>query len=402
MALDMTTADAILKELYPDDVLKNLTYQNHPFFAMVPKMENFVGDAMVVPVTIGNPQGRSATFATALANKGNSTVKKFVITHAKDYMLCSVDNLTIITSQDKKGGFTDALKYENDNGIASLSHSLASSLFRNGGGSIGRVGAVSTTSLTLLDINDIVNFDVGMELTTSTTDGTSGSAYTGTATVTDVDRNTGILTTDTNWATQISSIAVNDYIFVAGDFGAKLKGLAAWLPMTAPSATSFFSLDRTTDSSRLAGVRVLATEVAGLPLAEKLLFGAVKLAREGGSPDHCFVNYETFRDLEIELRTGVQYSDVEVAGVGFSGINLRGPKGTIKVIPDQDCPSNRAYMLTMSTWKLCSAGPAVQILDRDGRVSREASSDAYETRMAFYGNLACNAPGWNAVIDLTA
>ena len=74
MALDMTTADAILKELYPDDVLKNLTYQNHPFFAMVPKMENFVGDAMVVPVTIGNPQGRSATFATALANKGNSTV----------------------------------------------------------------------------------------------------------------------------------------------------------------------------------------------------------------------------------------------------------------------------------------------------------------------------------------
>jgi len=286
-----------------------------------------------------------------------------------------------------------------NNGLAALSHSIASALFRNGGGAIGKVGTLAATSIVLDDVNDVVNFEVGMELELAATDGTSGSVLTGTITVTDIDRDSGTLTTDATSA--IGSAAEGNWIFVEGDFGAKLKGLNAWIPDSTPGATSFFGLDRTTDATRLGGVRIAATDVTGLPLEEKILHGCARLAREGARPDTCFVSYEKFRDLEISLSSKVQYSDVESAGVFFTGISIRGPKGTVKVVPDQNCPNDRAYILTMDTWKLNTAGPAVQILDRDGRMLREASSDAYECRMAFYGNLSTCAPGWNAVIDLS-
>lgn len=399
MALDMTTADALLKEAYQPDAMKNLTYKDNPFYAMVPKDENFVGDTRVVPLTIGNPQGRSSVFATALAAKGESLVKKFNITHKRDYSLVTIDNLTILATAGKEGAFVEAASYEINNGINALVHSISSALFRNGGGSIGRVGSSAATSITLKEVNDVVNFEVDMVIEVASTDGTSGSLRTGTVTISDIDRDTGVLTTDAT--STIGSLADDDYIFCDGDFGVKLSGLAAWVPDSAPSSTSFYGLDRTTDVTRLGGVRIASTDVTGLPLEEKILHACARLGREGARPDTCFVSYEKFRDLEISLSSKVQYTDVEKAGVGFSAISIRGPKGTVKVIPDQSCPNNRAYVLTMDSWKLCTAGPAVQTLDRDGKMLREAAADAYEVRIAFYGNLACFAPGWNAVIDLS-
>jgi hypothetical protein len=402
MAFDLTTGDAILKELYPNDVLKNLTYKDHPFLQMVPKFEKFTGDSMVVPLTIGNPQGRSATFSTAVTNKGNSTVKKFVVTHARDYSLASIDNLMIEVSKDSAGSFAQAFKFEVDNAINSLSHAVARDLFRSGSGSIGRVatsGGLGATSITLQNIEEVVNFEVGMELKLDSVDG-GGTVHTGSVTVTDVNRDTGVLTTDATSA--IGSAADGDYIFQEGDYDAKLKGLAAWLPTSAPGSTAFFGLDRTTDTTRLAGVRIASTDVDGLPIEEKLQHAASRAAREGGSPDVCLVNYENFRNIEISLGSKAVYDRVPEGGVwGWNGLTMRGPKGPVKVVPDQNCPPGVAYLLTLSTWMLASPGPAIKILDRDGKLLRESTSDAYEVRMAFYGNLVCKAPGWNAVVDLT-
>ena len=238
-----------------------------------------------------------------------------------------------------------------------------------------------------------------MELKLDSADG-GGTVHTGSITVTDVNRDTGVLTTDATSA--IGSAAVGDYIFQEGDYDAKLSGLAAWVPSTAPGATSFFGLDRTTDVTRLAGIRIASSTVSGLPIEEKLQVAASRLAREGGSPDVILINYENFRDLEISLGSKVVYDRApEGAVVGWNGLTIRGPKGPIKVVPDQSCPPNRAYVLTLSTWKLGSPGPAIKVLDRDGKLIRESAADAYEVRIAFYGNLGCLAPGWNSVVDLS-
>lgn len=403
MALNMTNFDAALKELYAGDALKNLTYQKHPFLSMVPKSERFFGDQMVIPVTYGNPQGRSATIGTAITNKGNSSLTKFVVTRVKDYSVASIDNETILASSSNEGAFIDALKYEVDNAANELSNSIAKGLFGNLGGALGQVGSVGGTVLTLKSIDDIVNFEVGMEIVSAETDGTSGSVQTGSATITRVDRSAGQLTTDSNWTTQMSALDADDYLFQQGDFGLKISGLAGWIPNTTPTATTFFGVNRALDPVRLGGLRVPSSGtngVTGLPIEEKIQTALSRLAREGGQPDTVLMNHADFLDLEISLGSKAVYDSVPSGGeVGWKSIKVHGPAGPCKVVADRFCPRNRIYCLQMNTWKLASIGPAVRMLDRDGKVLRESTSDAYEVRLGSYLNLTCNAPGWNAVID---
>lgn len=97
----------------------------------------------------------------------------------------------------------------------------------------------------------------------------------------------------------------------------------------------------------------------------------------------------------------VQYIDLKTeVDVGFRGIVVNGPRGPIKVIADQDCPADKAYLLQLDTWKLLSRGQAPQILNMDGLDKlRDASADSIELRVGYYGQLSCSAPGYNCAIS---
>ena len=278
-------------------------------------------------------------------------------------------------------------------------------MYGTGSGSIGRIAASTTIAspvIELSDEEDVTNFEVGQTLVLSTTDG-SGTVKAGTATVVGVDRDAGTVTLNDDIDNLVATAAVNDYIFVQGDYDSKIKGLRAWLPDSAPAATPFFGVDRTSDSSRLAGIRV---DGSNLPIEEALIKGANRVAREGGRPDHVFMSFSKFNDLVNSLGSKVQYVQEQVkAGqgyVGFQTIMIHGPRGAIKVIPDQNCPSDRAFMLQMDVWKLYSLGKCPRILDTDGlKMLRESSADAVEIRVGYYAQLGCRAPGFNANIKLS-
>ena len=185
-----------------------------------------------------------------------------------------------------------------------------------------------------------------------------------------------------------------------GDYDAKIKGLDAWLPSTAPASTdSFFSVDRSSDTTRLGGIRF---DASSLPLEEGLIGAAARVAREGGKPDVCFVNYSNFADLEKALGSKVSYVEKNIKPeIGFRGILIHGPRGPINVIPDQNCPNGVAYMLQMDVWKLYSLGKAPKILDSDGlKFLRESTADAVEARVGYYAQLGCRAPGFNVRVGL--
>jgi len=89
------------------------------------------------------------------------------------------------------------------------------------------------------------------------------------------------------------------------------------------------------------------------------------------------MSYTKFSDLEKALGSKVQYIDVKAnAEVGFRGIQINGPRGPIRCIPDQNCPSDRAFMLQMDVWKLYSLGKAPK-MSRDV-VSKKAQSPALD------------------------
>ena len=349
------------------------------------KKQEKMGKALVVPVVIGNTPGRSSTFSNAVSAKGSSDARKFVVTPAKDYALATIDNLEIETSKDKKGGIVDMLKLNVDGALDAVANSLSQSLFGDGTGVIGHVSAVAALVVTLTDIEKIVNFEIGQVIVTA-----SG---THTGTVAAIDRSAGKFT----MAAGGTIVTADTNIFVAGDENNKLVGLAGWLPYVAPvSGDSFFSLDRSVDVTRLAGVRYDGSAIT----IEKALLNGAAIAREGGRPDLCLVNFAKFEELVQVLGAQVRFKDVKGAHYGFEALTIRGPKGPIKVIADANAPDDYAFMLDMRSWKLASTGPAVHILDRDSKVMRESTTDAYEVRVASYSQLVCDAPGWNGVIKL--
>ena len=402
MALDIVSFSAALKQHYPDWKIENLVYQSNPFMALVPKYEQFGGEVLKMPLIYGNPQNRSASFSTANGQTSTSALKAFLLTRASDYSIAEISNEVILASEGDANAFLRAATVEIDGALHALGRSVATKLFRSGSGSIGKVssytGATKTIVLTVAE--DIVNFEVGMVLQGSTADG-GGSTKAGTSKIVTVDRISGSFTVDAdltgNWAAA-------DYIFVAGDYDLALKGMDAWLPYTDRStklAASFFGVTRSADATRLGG---LVYDGTALPIEEALINALALVGREGGNPDHVFMNFADWSNLVKALGSKVMYIDVKAGyegALGFTGIVVNGPRGAVKVIPDVNCPKGDAFIVQLNTWQLASLKKAVNLFDTDGlRMLRSSSADSLQIRCFSYAQLGCSAPGYNMHLKL--
>lgn len=400
--LDVGTVNEALKEHYKPLRVQNMVYKDNPLLAMMPKYTKFGGENMPIPLLYANPQRRSATFLTGQANESNSALKQFVLTRVKDYSFASITGESIKATERDSDAFLRYATMEIDGALHSLTRSIAVSMYRDGSGSIGTLSTDpgTGTTYTLSNAEDITNFEVGMAVVFADNT-TSALRAGGSRTITAIDRDAGTFTA----AAANSALDAADDIFQEGDYVSasdrlKIRGLEAWCPASAPGATAFFGVDRTADVTRLGGNRF---DGSALPIEEALIGGAARVAREGGRPTHCFVDFATFSNLEKALGSKVVYSEAKARDVdiGFSAISLRGPRGTIQIVPDQNCQPNVAWMLQMDTWSFNTLGEAPMFLDLDdNRMLRESGADAYEVRLGYYGNVACNAPGYNCRVAL--
>lgn len=397
--LNTTTAEAILKELYDGQKLTTLTYQNNPLLAMITKKENFEGKYYPMPIKFNNSQGRSATFAKALANQSSAGLDSFLLTRAKDYSIATIDNELMLAADSNPGAFADGAEVLIDSAIEQCVNSLAGAMFRSGTGSIGQISSISTGVITLVNAGDVVQFEINQTLQANATDGGSPRAAlgyviavnraAGTVTVSDTAQG-GAAGTPSGWTAA-------DYLLVEGDNNLKIKGLAAWLPMTAPSSTLFFGVDRSVDT-RLGGLRYDGS----LQTIEEALLDALGLVgREGGMVTKGVVDFATYTNLEKSLGSKVQYVDLKgPADVGFRGIKVNGPTSTVDIFPDRNCPSKTGYLLDLRSWELKSLGKAPMILKYGDNLQmlRVATADSAELRVGYYAQLGCNAPGHNIAV----
>ena len=409
--LDVGTVTEALKEHYKPLRVQNMVYKDNPLFAMMPKYTKFGGENMPIPLLYSNPQRRSATFSTGKANDSTSALKQFVLTRVKDYSFASITGESIKATERDSDAFLRYATMEIDGALHSLTRSLAVAMYRDGSGSLATVSgedssgtdpAGSAATIYVAKAEDITNFEVGMDIQfyADSSGAPSGSARAGGPyTISAIDRSASnpFITFSGNVN---SAVANGDHLVQDGDLDAKVSGLEAWVPSSAPGAGLFFNVNRTADATRLGGNRF---DGSALPIEEALIGAAAQVAREGGRPDHCFVDFKTFSNLEKALGSKVVYSEATARDVdiGFSAISLRGPRGNIQIIPDQNCQQDVAWMLQLDTWSLNTLGDAPMFLDLDNnRMLRESNADAYEVRLGYYGNVACNAPGYNCRVAL--
>lgn len=401
-ALDTTSASAILKEYYSKQRVTQLTYKDAPLYAKLTKTKDFYGSSYPLPMRVTNPQGASAVFLNAQAQKQPSNYKKFSLTRVRDYSLASIETEAILASETNPGAFLQLATAEIDGALETMKRRLGWAIYGDGSGSMGAISAApavaASTTVTFTSVENISKIEVGQTVqfrsgaTVRTFDGATTSGV-----VSSVNRDTGAFTVAVAY-TGSGTIAATDTVNVVGDYNAKLSGLAAWIPSTAPTSAPFFGVDRTIDSTRLGGVRVTST---GKPIDEALIDAARRLGREGlGNPDTVMMSFSRYASLEKLLGSKVRYANETVAGISFRAIEISGPVGAIKVFADRDCPEDKAYMLEMDTWALYSLKEPVQLLDQDGnRMLRESSADACEVRIGGYFQLGCTAPGANAVLN---
>lgn len=419
---------AALKELYTgDDYMKDLVYKKNPFLALVPKNESpsgFAGKYIPVPLVYGTPTGRSATFANAQTYQAPPSLGSFFVYRVSNYQIVTITNELLEATKDDAGAFVDEAKLNMDTGFRNISNDLAADLMAPITNERGQISSISSGVITLVSSGTVVNFEVGMALITYSVSGTTPTQSTSATLgyVIAVDRGAGTVTvsataggsagTPTNWSTSFKYIAqVGDITFASGGLGTangsrlKVSGLPCWLPTTAPTTgDSFWGVDRSVDVTRLAGVRFDGSSES---IEEGLIDAAALVAREGGQPDMCFMNFASYAALEKSLGSKVQYVDVkhEEADIAFAGIRIHAPYGPITVVPDRNCPATTAFLLQMDTWKLRSLNKAPHVLTYgleglDGL--RVGTSDALEVRIGYYANLICNAPGWNCTVVLSS
>lgn len=416
-ALDIVSGVAILKEWYNNQRVTELMYEESPILALFPK-KKMGGKIYPLPNRISTPQGRSATFTSAQANKVPSKFSQFQITTVRDYSLASISTDVTLASEDPTGAFVDAMKEEIDGAWRALKRAAEWKIWGDGVGTIGLVASVSSANpevITLTTPDDSVRFELGqtLQVRNSAALGTVRLFATGIsqAVVTGVDRSLGTITfgaVDNSGNTD--TIAVGDAIMVVGDYLNGYQGVKSWIPDTAPTSTAFFGVDRTQDVFRLAGGR--ATYLS-TPIDEALIDAARILNQQGQNPDYVFLNWAEYKQLEKTMGTKVRYELVRPKGmngealsaeISFNAIVVSGPNGKdIKVFADKDVQAGRGYMLTMKTWEYCYMGSELfQLLDLDGNnILRESAADAYEVRLGTYSQLACNNPGANMVLLFT-
>jgi hypothetical protein len=400
---NMAALTALTKQYYVKDRPVNIAAGfNRPMLKWF-KRKMWTGESYTQPIILTDPQSAGLrSLQDAVAYAENAKAEKFVITDTADYYgSVQVDAKAMLLTKDT-GAFVAARKLQVDGMLRQQGKMIHLDLFRSGTGSIGRIASIggSGTELTLTNKSDTHNFGKGQPLIANNTDD-AVSLKTGGVKVTKINHSAGVLTVDTDVEGLTSAWAANDYLFPISNAGSGMKGLGAWLPLTAPGATAFHGVDRTVNIAALSGHRLDESSRGFLTNAQEL---AMLIHEFGGQPDVIVTNPRTGLRLVEELDAKVTRVAGGTGKEGFEGFRLISfTGGGMDVMFDMGCPPGLAYMLQRDTWCLTHVGEFLSIIADDGVTALRSPSgefDGIEIRCRSFCELACAAPGYNGVFSV--
>lgn len=421
----ISTYEEVHRELWPEQRVEQELYGDCPSLGLIRKDTSAGYKKTHVALQYGRPQGRSRVLATAIANVSSSEFEDFEIDTVDDYGVMELSGKLIRSSKSPDAAFiVNVLERETNGAMDTVRRSLCINAVGDGTGVRGRLASSSAISegggesvLTLASPSDIKNFEVGMQINAAATTGgalrDSGAAYE----VVGIDLVNGEVTV-TGTAATTSSWANGDYLFAEGDAAAgsgslpMVAGFRAWIPDTDPTSAPFFNVDRSAYPNHLAGWRFSATGLGTSTIRETILKSLSVMTRMGptmkkNKPDTLLMNGEDIGDFLAELgAAGLDHETIQRKGndveIFYEGIGVWTPLGKIMVFHEDQLPKGRAMAINPDTWTLHSIGPAPRFVEEDGlRFLRKSGSDDFQGRLVYHANMSCDAPLYNANIDLT-
>jgi hypothetical protein len=245
-------------------------------------------------------------------------------------------------------------------------------------------GAVSSSTITPLYKSDLTKIEVGMYVTFDSVAVSTSSAAT--TYVTSIDRNAGTFD-----VASASGIANSDYCSAYGDVSATLSssvsgnfmpGAFAWNPIPSAVATRavmtgdayVFGCTRTVDYDRLCGWYYYgAAETSREEVLIKALARGSRI--NGARPSHIVMNDADMAALVIESAgrlvicdnlVSARNENGRIANVGFSGVRIATPSGSVDVFADRDMPIGVSWAIDESECELTLVNKEFPTIDERG------------------------------------
>lgn len=265
-----------------------------------------------------------------------------------------------------------------------------------------------------------------MVLVASATDGTSGSLLGGgsqgfvrkvgrsgaSPTFTVATTSGGTAGTPAGWAGTIYLFMLDMYAPANGGAGTDggvdgdtsgfvLDTLASWCPASPPSATLFKNMDRTVDEV-LGGIRLTASEVAGLNILQRIEKLAVVARSRYGWNDAkkiAYVHTTRFNEASQLLQrtdvreAGYRVTDQGKTKYGYKYIELTCVGADVRLEEGPMFDPDICWMTDPEDWTLHSAAGIPAVMDDDGlRWIRDPQTDTYALQYTGYGSLRTENP----------
>lgn len=390
----------LVREIWPDENLIEETIEEDPILGMSQKETDWSYAKYHHPLGWGANQGIGRTAADAKRNKSTASEAEFVLATREMYAFLSLEGKLLRTFEytKKKALLVDPVTREGEATIDRMRRRFSKTIHGNGVGVIGRIATtstVNTATITLSDANDLKNFEDGKVLQLESTGLTAGTLRSlgievtvdsigtednPTVTIKAVGSNTA-------WNQQIPDIAAGDYLYETGTYDNDyFYGLDAFNPLHTGTPGTFLTCNRNRNPGWLAGRCMTGTNLSVYQRIKK----AARISVDAGNkPDVYFLSTRNFEKLEFEFDNKLQLQKFPAADVGkyklgitYSGVEIQGPRGPIKVMPSMWMPDTVERCGELKSLVMGSIGPLVHWDDGNGPsdMRTEDGVDARELR----------------------
>jgi hypothetical protein len=396
----VTNLTELSKIVYPKGVAF-LELRKSKLFMQARHKTDFTGKLREVKLTVGDGTGGSSDFAKALANRGPSKHVTFSVYRKKDYVVGSLENEAIKALKGDKGAVLDALKTELKLKGNEMGDRIRRRFWGSEGGSLGKVSAVSGSTMTLTNASDMRHHKEGKLIELASDNGTGSSpsgGRTGTLTTTKVDIASKLLTFSADVAATISGAAADDFLFHPGDYGTAPSGVLAWTPITKPTG-SFLGVDRTKQPDLTSGFRF---DGQGGDMIETLNDGCA-VSFEYGTADErfCYMNGADFARL-MNTMAGTSTNTRTVNGrdmfaaESWKGLVVYTPYGEVTCVAEPGVPKGYAVVTNPEDWCVLSLDELPHFSDT--KFQQESAADAQQFRLIGYWNLLNEQPSNTTIL----
>lgn len=403
-----------LKKTYTTDKLRAKFELNHPFMKMIKKEAISEGQnhTYAIGLTYGSGFGNSLSTVLAGSAAGNPSsgakMANVTVNTGDDYAVIELDSKFLARSKKADAAFADQLKYQIDRQLEGLGNVVAKKLMGDGYGTL--TTGVLTAGGAALTAASYTTFSVPVSATKYLTEGMRLSF--GASGVIDV--NGSNLTTITSFNEETGVVICSSFTItatatecgLAGIYGqtTNASGLEAWIPLTAPGASTAVgplistSVNRSLHLMRLSGHRYSSTS---RPIDESVFILAERMQERGYRPDVCLVSYNTFNKIAAKQWNKIVPNNIpDAEKLGLQRLGIQTAEGVIPFVCDSSMKDDRGYLLTKDTWRMVHLSSSIpeRITDAAGNDNLfEGTGDAVQIRYRAWWNLKCVEPAANGV-----